>query len=126
MAKAEAKPAAKTPEKDTAETTTPAKGKGKSEGPIYTYIGKGEDSPRVINFMGKQKFIRGQATEVTDPEVLRKVKDNPTFVEGEADQETLHEIDEQARLEAEEQRLKDARTNAAAQRKNNKWAGKGD
>lgn len=88
--------------------------KGKKDVAIYTYVGGGEDSPRVIEFMqGKQRFVRGKATEVTDPEVLAKLKNHPCFVEGEVDMEELHEYDEKATAEANAQRKRDARTNAA-------------
>lgn len=86
----------------------------KSGGQVFTYVGGGEDSPNVIEFMGgKQRFVRGKATEVTDPEVLRKVLGNPTFIEGEVDEEDLHEYDQTAKQEADTQRLKDKALNAA-------------
>jgi hypothetical protein len=75
---------------------------------IYTYIGAGADSPRVIKLMGKQKFVRGEATEVTDPELLAKLPGITTFVKGTADQETLHRIDEEGRAEEVEKRASDA------------------
>ena len=85
----------------------------KPDGPVYTYVGGGEDSPRVINFMGRQKFVRGKATVITDDTVLAKVKNNPTFVQGEVDQEELHDYDEKARKEANDQRQEDQRVNDA-------------
>ena len=100
--------------------TTEEKPSKKGKGAIYTYVGGGEDSPRVINFMGRQKFVRGEATEVTDQELLKKIVGNPTFVEGEVALEELHEYDEEAKKEAEAQRKKDARTNAAYMKKHNK------
>jgi hypothetical protein len=92
-------------EKDDA---TPAK----SGARIFTYTGAGADSPRVINFMGVQKFVRGQATEVTDAKVISKIENNPTFVEGEVDQEDLHEIDEAGAEVAKEKTLRDTAMNA--------------
>lgn len=86
-------------------------------GQIFTYVGAGEDSPRVINFMGKHKFIRGQAAAIADPELLSKIVGNPSFVEGEVDQETLHIADEQAKADADEQRKADAAANARFHRK---------
>lgn len=83
------------------------------EGRTFTYIGAGEDSPRVINFMGKQRFVRGDETEVFDPDLIAKLKDNPTFVEGKADQEVLHRIDEEGKTEADLQRKSDRKVNAA-------------
>lgn len=82
------------------------------EGTVVTYVGAGEDSPRVINFMGKQKFVRGQAVEITDQELLAKIIGNPSFVEGEVDQESLHEMDEEAANEANDQRKSDKKLNA--------------
>lgn len=100
------------------EPKAPAKAAaGKPAGPIYTYVGAGEDSPRVINFMGKQKFVRGQATEVTDPEVLGKIANCPTFISGEVDPETLHEYDEKARGDADAQRAADRERDARWKKK---------
>lgn len=78
------------------------------EGSFYTYVGAGEDSPRVINLMGKQKFVRGELTEVTDPEILAKIDGITTFVKDEVDQEDLHEIDEEGKAKADAQRAEDA------------------
>lgn len=94
---------------DTKTKTTDKDGKD-VKGVGYTYIGGGEDSPRVINFMGKQKFVRGELTTVTDPEVLAKLDGASTFVKGKADQETLHRIDEDAKAEADLQRAQDKLT----------------
>lgn len=92
--------------------------KSKSKGVvIYTYVGGGESSPNVIQFMGIQKFVRGKATEVTDPVVLAKLKGHPTFVEGEVEMEDLHEYDETAKTEADAQRKKDIETNARYHKK---------
>lgn len=85
--------------------------KTKSKGRVYTYVGGGEASPNVINFMGRQQFTRGKAAEVTDPQVLAKVAGNPTFVEGEVELEELHDYDAKAAEEANEQRAKDKQTN---------------
>lgn len=91
--------------------------KAKSHAVIYTYVGGGEDSPRIIEFMGLQKFIRGQATEVTDPTVLAKLATHACFVEGEVDPESIHEYDETAKKEADEQRKKDEIKNTACKKK---------
>lgn len=87
------------------------------EGKVYTYIGGGADSPRIINFMGRQKFVRGQATKVTEPALLEKLKGHPTFVEGEADEETLFKIDEEGKAEEDAQRAQDKITNATYTKK---------
>jgi hypothetical protein len=81
-------------------------------GAVYTYVGKGEGSPSIINLMGKQQFVRGKAQEVTDPEILAKIDGMSTFVKGEADQETLFKIDEEAKAAADAQRKADATLNA--------------
>ncbi len=79
----------------------------KPSGDVYTYIGAGADSPRIITLMGVQKFVRGQPTEVTEPALLAKLPGMATFVKGEADQETLHLIDEEGRQTEEQQRVLD-------------------
>lgn len=84
---------------------------------VFTYVGQGEDPPRVINFMGMQKFVRGVPVEVTNPMVLNKIAINPSFVQGEVDQEVLHEQDQKAAEEAEDQRVKDRALNAAVKKK---------
>lgn len=61
---------------------------------IFTYVGKGESSPQKIKFMGRQDFVRGRATEVTDPVLLAKVVNNPCFIQGEVDPETLQGIED--------------------------------
>lgn len=84
---------------------------------VFTYVGGGTDSPQVINFMGKQKFVRGQLTEVTDPEVLAKIKYNPSFINGEVSQEELYEMDKDAVKKAEHRRKLDAIANAQFKKK---------
>ena len=59
---------------------------------IYTYVGGGESSPIKIKFMGKQEFIRGRATEVTDPIILAKIINNHCFIKGEVKPEALEEL----------------------------------
>lgn len=102
---------AKVAKEDVAETAPAVEGK------VYTYVGGGEDSPRTINFMGQQKFIRGKATEVTHLDLLAKLENHPTFVEGEVDQDQLEESDSEAKAEADEQRAKDIKLNAAYTKK---------
>lgn len=89
---------------------------------IFTYVGAGADSPQVINFMSKQRFVRGQATEVTDPEVLRKVVNNPTFVAGSVDAEKVHESDVVASEEVKKKVANNNKINEAAKRATGKWA----
>lgn len=98
-----------TPETKTTEDTPVKKKADKEQQAVgYTYVGGGEDSPRIINFMGKQRFVRGELTPVTDPEVLAKIEGASTFVKGEATQEQLHRIDEEAKEEADRQRAESA------------------
>lgn len=82
-------------------------------GRVFTYIGQGEDPPRKINFMGVQEFVRGKAVEITDPAVLRKVKSNPAFKEGEVDMEALHAQDEEAAKKADRRRAVEKKIQAA-------------
>lgn len=96
------------------------------EGTMFTYVGGGEDSPRVINFMGVQEFVRGKAVKVTNPEVLKKIRNNPTFYEGVVEEEELHEHDVEAKKEADKQRKQDKRTQHEAEKlgAKNAWADK--
>lgn len=79
-----------------------------SKANIYTYVGKGESSPKRINFMGRQEFIIGRPAEVTDPNVLAKIKGNPTFIQGEADPELLQDIEDEGTAIADKNRSIDA------------------
>lgn len=83
------------------------------DSPTYTYIGGGETSPHRIHFMGKQHFIRGKETAVTNPEVLAKVKNNPAFVEGGIELEELDDADNEAADAADEQRKYNRQLDAA-------------
>ncbi len=58
----------------------------------YTYIGGGESAPAITNFMDKQVFRLGELTKVTDPEVLAKIKGNPTFRKGHVTTEEIFEL----------------------------------
>lgn len=96
---------------------------------VFTYIGGGESSPRVIHFMGLQKFVRGRPTEVTNPLVLAKLSKgtHPTIIKGTLDdEEELHEMDEEATKAADKQRAEDKETQRIAAKENAKWAGKGE
>lgn len=92
----------------------------------FTYIGHGEDPPRKINFMGKQQFVRGVPTEVSDMEVLAKLEGHRCFVEGEVDQEMLHDQDEAAIKAADRQRAEDRRTHDAFKKQQRALAPKGE
>lgn len=99
---------------------TATKSTGKPSAPTYTYVGGGADSPRIINFMGMQTFVRGKETEVTNPAVLRKLPGHPCFVEGAIESEELHEYDEKAAAAEKAQKEEDARINAAYLKKHGK------
>jgi len=48
----------------------------------YIFLGSSPDSARTINFMGRYKFtVGGEPVEVTDPEVLDKLKNHKFFEE---------------------------------------------
>jgi hypothetical protein len=85
---------------------------------IYTYIGAGDEPPHMINFMGLQNFVRGQPTEVNNPEVIEKVSHHACFVKGEADTELMFKNDELEKKKADEQRHIDACTQIEAERGN--------
>lgn len=74
---------------------------------VFTYVGGGEDSPHSIHFMGKQRFTRGKPVQVTDAEVITKLQNHPTIVEGEISLDELEEYDTSAKLEADKKRLRD-------------------
>lgn len=85
---------------------------------IFTYIGAGETPPHMINFMGLQRFVRGQAVEVTNPIVLRKVETHRCFVAGEIDSDEMFEQDDLAKKRADKQRMDDAELQAEAESQN--------
>ena len=87
---------------------------------VYTYIGSGEDSPQLIDFMGLQRFVRGQATEVTNKTVLSKIVGNACFVSGEVNTDILFDIDEAARKIADGKRNEDISTQIEFERQNKK------
>lgn len=86
----------------------------------YTYIGHGEGEPHMIKFMGIQNFMRGELTTVTDPVVLRKIKNNPCFVKGAYPRDKLFEDDEKAKKKADDQRFEDSKLQIEMERKQRK------
>lgn len=84
---------------------------------MYTYVGSGDTPPPVTNFLGRQKFVRGKLTEVTDPIVLSKIKNHACFRKGEVNPDELFERDEQARAFYEEVMKRDRETNARFHKK---------
>lgn len=86
----------------------------------YTYIGAGDEPPHMIDFMGLQKFIRGELTEVTNPLVLSKISGNKCFVKGAYDKEKLFANDKEAKKEADLQREEDTKTQIYFERQNRK------
>jgi len=87
---------------------------------LYTYIGSGDTPPNMIKFMNKQVFTRGVAVEVKDQVALDKIKNNPCFVKGEVDQDTLYSNDEKAAKAAQHQRDEDVKIQIEMERKNRK------
>jgi len=87
---------------------------------VWTYIGQGDQPPHLIKFMGRQVFKRGEPTEVKDPVVLEKIKNNPCFTNQKVDTEKLYEQDETEAKKAEDQRNKDIETQLWADRNNKK------
>jgi len=85
-----------------------------------TYVGAGENPPHMIDFMGLQKFVRGQPVEVFNPVVLEKVKRHRCFVFGRVDQDELFKQDDEARAIADKQRRDDERTQLEAEKHNKK------
>ena len=85
---------------------------------IYTYVGAGDTPPHMINFMGMQNFIRGQATEVTNQTVLDKIKTNPCFKKGKVNMDELFEKDKIEKNKAEEQNKKNQILELEMKRKN--------
>ena len=46
----------------------------------FVYIGDGNDAPRKITFMGEVNFeLNGDAVDVTDPALIKKLKGNTNF-----------------------------------------------
>lgn len=78
---------------------------------VYTYIGAGDEPPHMINYMGIQKFVRGQAIEVS-PNVAEKIRNHRCFVKGEVDQESMFKNDELEKAKVSLQRKEDELTDA--------------
>lgn len=94
------------PEKELEEVKKPSKN-------VFTYVGGGETSPHRINFMGLQEFVKGRAVEVTNPKILAKLVGNPTFVQGEVDQETIQSIEDEGAAVAQKNRAIDDKMDTA-------------
>lgn len=88
------------------ESETPAE-VAVSKAPTFTYVGAGESSPEVINFMGLQLFVLGEETEVTNPRVLSKIQNHPCFVKGAADKRKMMESRQAAAQRAQRKRQAD-------------------
>lgn len=95
------------------------------KGTVFTYVGKGESSPRRINFMSKQEFVIGRSVKVTDKELIRKLKGNPTFVVGKADPDLIQQIEDEGAELADENRKIDKKMNAQF-KKQHGGSGKGE
>jgi len=110
-------PAVETPAVETPAVETPAVETPAVEGEVYTYVGAGDGSPYVINFMGQQEFTRGKATVVTNPALLAKLPGASTFVKGEVEPTVLHEIDQTAKAAYDAKIAEDKVINARFQKK---------
>ena len=86
----------------------------------YTYIGQGDTPPQMINFMGKQIFLRGEKTTVIDSELIDKIKNNPSFVKGDFSREDLMESDKKWAKHAKNTREEHVKMEIEMQRKNRK------
>lgn len=93
----------------------------KSKAEIYTYIGNGDGDPEVTEFMGLQKFILGEPTEVTNETVLTKIANNPSFIKGEMGKVEMFERKQakQKEVELTKQRLNQMQN--AENRRNQKY-----
>lgn len=87
---------------------------------IYTYIGGGDTPPRITNFMGKQEFIIGEPTEVTDPQLLVILEKHRSFKKGEVDNKEIELATEKARKKAGAQVADDQIVNAREIKRRNK------
>jgi hypothetical protein len=88
----------------------------------FTYIGKGEDSPYSINFMGKIPFVRGQSVNIDDTLsnefIINKLQNNPSFQEGIVKAEVITIQDKEAKQRADENRGIDKRIDATIKKQN--------
>jgi len=78
----------------------------------YTYIGGGDTPPQMTNFMDRQEFMIGEETEVTDPELLAKLKGNQCFVQGKVDRREIIKQAKEAQDKAAAQVAEDKIVNA--------------
>lgn len=46
----------------------------------YQYVAVGKDAPEEFKYMNKIKFKLGEVKDITDPEVLKKIDGNPSFI----------------------------------------------
>jgi hypothetical protein len=68
----------------------------KEKNHIFTYASNCFESPKYINFMGKQEFIEGKSVTIIDNPtnelLIFKLKGHPLFIEGEQNQEQIDDI----------------------------------
>lgn len=95
----------------------------KPEGRIFTFVDRGSTPVRRVKIHGKQDFHLGKATEVTDPEVLAAVMNNPCFVEGEVDPDEMLARQETAEGEEAKVRLRDKQIAKTEKARNSKFRG---
>lgn len=94
----------------------------KADGDVYTYVGSGAEAPETVNFLNRQKFVRGISETVTDPLVLSKIGGHPCFVKGEADKSVMDKNAKDAAEQADAQRQRDNETQDTVKRRNAKYA----
>ena len=80
---------------------------------FFTYVGAGQSPPPVINFMGKEEFVRGEGKVVTNTEVLHKLRNHPCFINGVVSQKELYQRDKEASVIAEKNQQRDKKMNVA-------------
>jgi len=84
---------------------------------LWTYVGSGDEPPYMINFMGMQKFVRGQATKVS-PDVVEKIKNHICFVKGSVDMDAMFKNDEKEKELVNKKREVDIQIQARIDRVN--------
>jgi len=86
--------------------------------PVYTYIGAGETSPQVINFMGLKVFRIGMPELVSFGSVVhKKIQGNPAFKEGEVSIVEITANETKEKKEVAEKKAADRKLNEEVKRK---------
>ena len=84
----------------------------------FTYIGGGEDSPNIIQVMGKIEMVRGMPVEIPVTaeysKILSKISGCSTIVEGKIELKDLTVKDVEAKNKADKRRAEDKIINQQA------------